>query len=180
MPERPPAPIGRHIDARGGELGLTLRELAAASGISVEQLRAIRYGLNRPRPLTMAALERALLWEPGSIAGILDAEAEPVALPPGSARAGPRDDGHAARIAAIRLVYSGDAEGDEAAIIAAVKRTFDDDVAVAIMSQDHKSLDQRWKELEGWLNLDTAAQALGNLFFENPRLDNEKVKIARN
>lgn len=183
MPDRPTvptAPIGRRIDARRTELGLSLSQLAKASGVSIEQLRAIRYGLNSPRPLTRGALDRALQWAPGSVDAILERDAEPV--PADSAAAPPQGQrqGHAAAIAAIRLVYSGDDDGDEAAIIAAVKRTFGDDVAVAIMSQDHKSLDQRWTELRGWLSLDAAAQALGNLFFENPRPDNERVKIPQN
>jgi len=181
MPDRPTAPlapIGRRIDARRLELGLKLSQLAKASDISIEQLRAVRYGLNRPRALTAAALERALRWEPGSVDAIIDRGEAP--LPAAGAPAATHGEGRAAAIAAIRLVYSGDDEGDEAAIIAAVKRAFGDDVAVAIMSQDHKSLDQRWNELQGWLNLDAAAQALGNLFFENSPPDNEKVKIARN
>lgn len=161
MPDRPtapPAPIGRRIDARRAELGLKLKELAKASGVSVEQLRAIRYGENRPRALTAAALERALQWAPGSVEGILDRDEAP--LPADAPAAAPQGEGHTAAIAAIRLVYSGDEEGDEAAIVAAVRRSYPGDpIAPAIMAQDHKSLEERWAELDGWLKMHAAAQA---------------------
>lgn len=161
MPDRPTAPlapIGRRIDARRLELGLKLSQVAEASGVSIEQLRAIRYGVNRPRALTAAALERTLQWDAGSFDAILDHDAEPV--PAGSAPAGSQGEDHVATIAAIRLVYSGEAEGDEEAIVAAVRRTWGDGVPVSIMSQGHKDLDQRWRELDGWLDMQTAAQAL--------------------
>lgn len=157
MPDRPtapPAPIGRRIDARRAELGLKLKELAKASGVSVEQLRAIRYGENRPRALTAAALERALQWAPGSVDAILDRDADP--LPADGAPAGTQAGGHAEAIAAIRLVYSGEAEGDEEAIVAAVRRVYPGDpIAPDIMAQDHKTLEKRWEELEGWLKIRT-------------------------
>lgn len=160
---KPLAPIGRAIDARRAELGLSLPQLAKASDVSVEQLRAIRYGENSPRAATRGAIERALRWAPGSVGGILDHDSGPVALPPGSGT--PPEGGHAGKIAAIRLVYSGEAEGDEEAIVAAVRRAFPgDDIAPDIMAQDHKTLDKRWEELEGWLEIRTPAnvrKALG-------------------
>jgi transcriptional regulator with XRE-family HTH domain len=159
---KPLAPIGRAIDARRAELGLSLPQVAEASSVSIEQLRAIRYGANSPRAVTRAAIELALRWEPGSVARVIDENGDPVPLSAATAKTAPRKD-RSATVAAIRLVYTGDDEGDEAAIIAAVRRAFPgDDVAVSIVSQDHKTLDQRWTELSGWLRLDTAAQALRN------------------
>jgi len=161
MTARPPVPLGRHIDERREELGLTLREVARASGLTVETLRAIRYGENVPRGLTRAAIERALRWEAHSIDRILSEESGPAALPAAD-DAAPADgqDGHAAVIAAIRSIYTGDAEGDEAAIVDAVRRRYPGDtVAAAIMGQDHKTLDERWAELDKWFRMHAAAQA---------------------
>jgi hypothetical protein len=160
MPDTLLAPIGKHVDARRAELGLKLREVSEASGLSIEQLRAIRYGESQPRGLSRAAIERALRWEPGSVDRILSGEGGPEPLPAGDGTAPAAGHGHAAAIAAIRSIYTGEAEGDEAAIIAAVRRSYPGDtVAEAIMSQDHKPLDQRWAELGQWFRMHSAAQA---------------------
>jgi transcriptional regulator with XRE-family HTH domain len=163
MPERPPAPlapIGRHIDARRQELGLKISELAKISGVSVEQLRAIRYGLNNPRAITRGALDRALRWEPGSVDRVIDEDGDPVSLPGAPQSAPAEAGGRAAALSALRVIYTGDQEGDEAAIVAAVRRSYPGDaVAAAIMQQEHKPLAVRWAELRDWIQKDAAAQA---------------------
>lgn len=60
------------IRARREELGLTQPELASAAGISVSTVQILESGRTRARiPTTMASIEEALQWTPGSAADVL-------------------------------------------------------------------------------------------------------------
>jgi transcriptional regulator with XRE-family HTH domain len=122
------SPLGKRIDNRRAELGLKLREVADRAGLSIEVLRAIRYGENGPRGTTMAAIDRALSWQGGSTERYLEDGTAPVPLgDPGE------DDGERrAIIAGVRSLYPGDT------------------VAEAIMTQWGKPLDVRQRELDKW------------------------------
>lgn len=71
---------------------MTWAEVATQAKITVETLRAIRRGNNEPSALTKSGLERALRWQPGSVARILSGGAptpirEPRNLPSAEAEA---------------------------------------------------------------------------------------------
>jgi transcriptional regulator with XRE-family HTH domain len=121
------SPLGRLIDNRRAELDLKLLDVAEAAGLSIEALRAIRYGENDPRGTSLAAIDRALQWKPGSAGRFVTDGTEPE--PAGGAR--PEPD-----------LFS------------------DDPVAKAIMAQEHKSKEQRRRELGDWLIRDGAQRAL--------------------
>lgn len=59
------------IERRRVELGMTLDEVAVASGLTTEGIRLIATGARTPRALTQRKLERGLRWRPGSVAAIL-------------------------------------------------------------------------------------------------------------
>lgn len=69
------------MDVRRVDLGLSLREVADAAGVSVETLRAVRRGSNEPSALTRRGIEKALAWTPGSVERTL-AGGEPQNAPP--------------------------------------------------------------------------------------------------
>lgn len=102
------APGHLRLDAAMKDRRETLRttwaNVASEAGITVETLRAIRRGHNKPSLLTKRGIEGALLWEPGSIDRIFEggeptplrqdapAPPEPVAAPtviPESPETGP-------------------------------------------------------------------------------------------
>jgi transcriptional regulator with XRE-family HTH domain len=122
------SPLGERIDKRRAELGLKLREVAGRAGLSIEVLRAIRYGENDPRGTTMAAIDRALRWQAGSTERFLADGTEPAPL-----------DDH------------GEQDGERRAIIAGVRSLYPGDtVAEAIMTQWGKPLEVRQRELDKW------------------------------
>lgn len=59
--------LSQAMDARRLDLGLSWKDVAAASTISEATLRAIRSGTNRPTALTARRIEDALQWRHGSI-----------------------------------------------------------------------------------------------------------------
>jgi transcriptional regulator with XRE-family HTH domain len=61
------APIGRLIEDRRRELGMTLKQVAEAAGLRVQTLQGLRYGRTIPNGLTRIGIERGLRWEPGSV-----------------------------------------------------------------------------------------------------------------
>lgn len=77
--EQGQTPLSRAMDKRRASLGLTWKLVAARAGIDTETIRAVRKGLNVPSTLTQAGIEKALEWEPGSVATIL-AGGEPFEL----------------------------------------------------------------------------------------------------
>jgi hypothetical protein len=85
MPERPTYAdrLAQLMDSRRLELGLKWTEVAerAGAGVSAETLRAIRRGEQTPRPLTRAAIDRALQWAPGSTDRIISEPEGPDPLP---------------------------------------------------------------------------------------------------
>jgi transcriptional regulator with XRE-family HTH domain len=137
------SPLGERIDKRRAELGLKLKDVADAAGLSIEVLRAIRYGENKSRGITLGAVDRALRWKPGSAEGFVTSGAEPVLLD------APR------RVAAAgAAVPGGDEEEDRAATIAAVQQLYGGDAAVLnaamlIMTNWSKPLALRRAELRG-------------------------------
>jgi hypothetical protein len=74
MPVTPEARrrLAQLMDARRLDLRLRWNDVAAASGMSAEGLRAIRRGAAVPRDLNQRGIEEALQWPKGTIAGILD------------------------------------------------------------------------------------------------------------
>lgn len=73
--------IGRLIDKRADELGLSLNDVADAAGISRQSLLNIRSGKTRKvRSANARGLERALQWPAGAIFRIVAGE-EPDELP---------------------------------------------------------------------------------------------------
>jgi len=78
---RLPTPLGRLMDHRRKQLSLTWRQLASVASVSYETLRAIRYGEQEPRDLTLAAIEQALQWEDGGLDRFLEDGTAPVPLP---------------------------------------------------------------------------------------------------
>jgi hypothetical protein len=87
MPARPARAnrLAQLMDERRLQLGLKWTQVAerAGAGLSAETLRAIRRGEQAPRPLTRAAIDRALQWAPGSTDRILehDSDGEPEPMP---------------------------------------------------------------------------------------------------
>ncbi|MGV2384200.1 MAG UNVERIFIED_CONTAM: helix-turn-helix transcriptional regulator [Thermobifida fusca] len=71
MTPTPHERLAQAVEARRGELGLSLREVAERAGITGETLRAVRRGSNEPSQLTKRGIERALRWAPGSVDAIL-------------------------------------------------------------------------------------------------------------
>jgi hypothetical protein len=132
--KRTPVPLGRHMDNRRRQLGLTWREVAHAAGLTYETVRAIRFGDNQPQGLTRTQIDRALRWEEGSTERFLADGTAPAPLD----RPGPEPD----RATAAAVLFPGDT------------------VAQAIMAQDHKSDDEIRSELGNWLSRNRAHQAL--------------------
>ncbi|UUS30875.1 MULTISPECIES: helix-turn-helix transcriptional regulator [Streptomyces] len=67
------ARLGRAIKARREQLGMTTQQaLADAAGVTRQTVQALEAGRVRSRmPAAMAAIERALQWEPGEASRIL-------------------------------------------------------------------------------------------------------------
>lgn len=62
--------LGKYMDQRASELGLSWVDIAARSGVTRETLRKMRYGLGGKRgygTLIKQAIEQVLRWTPGSI-----------------------------------------------------------------------------------------------------------------
>jgi hypothetical protein len=71
------------MNERRLSLGMTWREVARSAGVSYEAVRAVRRGPGGIAELTARQLDKALQWEPGSIAAIVAGEqGEPAELPP--------------------------------------------------------------------------------------------------
>jgi hypothetical protein len=121
------SPLGAQIDKRRAELDLDLREVADAAGLSIEALRAVRYGENEHRTTTLGGVDRALRWKPGSAEAFAADGTPPV----------PLDGPHPVP--------------DRATAVAAVFPH--DTVAQSIMAQEHKTQEEREEELGDWLNL---------------------------
>lgn len=69
--------LGKHMEARSLELGLTWSAVARISEVDRETLRKMRFGLGGRRgfaPVTKRAVEDALQWQHGSIDTILAGE----------------------------------------------------------------------------------------------------------
>lgn len=68
--------LGRTIKARREELGMaTQQALADKAGVTRQTVQSLEGGKERKRmPVAIAAVERALEWEPGSAARILTGE----------------------------------------------------------------------------------------------------------
>lgn len=122
------APIGKLMEQRRRDLGMTWREVATAGALSIETLRTIRYGESVPHGLTRASIERALRWAPGSVDRFLESGTAPVSAD--AAPAAGEDAERQAVIDGVRALYPGDR------------------VAESIMTQWHKSLEQRQRELD--------------------------------
>lgn len=83
--------LGKYMDHRAGELGLTWIDIARISGVDRETLRKLRYGLMGKRgaaPRTKHAVEQALHWASGSIDAV-DAAGAPTPLAPSGHTAAP-------------------------------------------------------------------------------------------
>lgn len=68
--------VARAIDERLVGLDMTQAELASRAGVALETVRELRKNL-RPRrrnPRTLAAISRALGWEPGHLAQVLNGD----------------------------------------------------------------------------------------------------------
>ena len=63
--------LGEYVERRIAELGLEYAAVCRASGFSDETLSKIRKGSVHARPATYRKLERALLWEQGSVDAVL-------------------------------------------------------------------------------------------------------------
>lgn len=63
--------LAAYIERRIAELGLEYAEVARLAEFSIEVLRKMRHGIS-VRPSTYRKLERALKWEHGSVAAILE------------------------------------------------------------------------------------------------------------
>jgi DNA-binding XRE family transcriptional regulator len=64
--------FGREIRRRRTELGLTQAQLAVESGLSGQTIHSIETGKQEGyKPLTLAALETALMWQRGSCEAVL-------------------------------------------------------------------------------------------------------------
>jgi DNA-binding transcriptional MerR regulator len=70
--ENASARLARYLETRADEIDLDWVAVAREAGITVETLRAVRRGNNRPSRATRKGLDRALRWEPGSVAAILE------------------------------------------------------------------------------------------------------------
>ena len=85
MPSTAPGPrahIAPAMEARRNELDLRWEDVSAAAGLSLRALQAVRKPDSTAviRPRTMAKIDRALRWQPGSFEGLLTRHAEPVPL----------------------------------------------------------------------------------------------------
>jgi hypothetical protein len=133
------SPLGERIDKRRADLGLKLKDVADAAGLSIEVLRAIRYGENKSRGITLGAVDRALRWKPGSAEAFLTKGTEPVPLD----GPGPGPD----RTPAPDAPLTGEEE-DRAAVIKSVMTLYPgDELAMLIMTQWHKPFEVRKAEL---------------------------------
>lgn len=65
IPEDPQS-LSWWMDTRRGELSITLETVAERAGVSAETLRLAAQG-RKMRPVTKGGIERALLWETGSV-----------------------------------------------------------------------------------------------------------------
>lgn len=85
MADQGPQRLARAVKARRTQLGLAQGDLGALGGPGVVTVGQIERGQNRPQGLTLARLDRALSWEPGSAAEIL-AGGSPTPIATGSVR----------------------------------------------------------------------------------------------
>lgn len=59
------------MDDRRSELGMRWADVAEAAGVTTETLRMVRGGDSPIRALTKRGIERALLWQTGSVDEVL-------------------------------------------------------------------------------------------------------------
>lgn len=73
--------LGNAIKAQREHLGMTTQqELADAAGVTRQTVQSLEAGKERTRmPATIASVEKALMWEPGTAARILTTEAKDAA-----------------------------------------------------------------------------------------------------
>lgn len=71
--------VGEWIYARRGELGMTQAELAAAAGVQQRTVGNVERGDTTVTPKMLGAWERALCWQPGSLAEAYRAGIRPAA-----------------------------------------------------------------------------------------------------
>jgi uncharacterized protein YukE len=134
------------MSARAAELGMGWEQLAETAGLHYETIRALRTGDSRGRPTTRRAVSVALRWTPRSVDNIL-AGGTPEDAPPSESAPAPGEGAdQQAIIAGVRALYPGDS------------------VAEAIMTQWHKPLEQRQRELKAVQRATTgAAEALAHV-----------------
>lgn len=85
-PEDPRRRLGRVMEERRAQLGLYVREVADAAGITAEGYRRVRDGSAPIRPTTKSGIERALRWAFGSMDAVLGGgEPTPLEAEPGRA-----------------------------------------------------------------------------------------------
>jgi len=73
--------LNKLMEARRLDLGITWRDLARSAGVSYEALRGLRRGPGGIAELTARRLDKALQWEPGSIAAVISGDQhDPVPL----------------------------------------------------------------------------------------------------
>lgn len=139
-PQTPHERLDAYMSSRIAELDLSWEDLADAAGLHYETIRAIRTGDSRGRPKTRRAISLALRWTPGSVDSILaGGDPQPAS---GDGVPATEEAERQAVIAGVRALYPGDT------------------VAEAIMSQWHKSLDVRQRELDKWRAQAGEARAL--------------------
>lgn len=71
MTDQGPERLAKAVKARRTQLGLAQGDLGGRGGPGVVTVGQIERGQNRPQGLTLARLDRALEWEPGSAAEVL-------------------------------------------------------------------------------------------------------------
>jgi hypothetical protein len=119
------------MEARRLDLGLTWEQVADRASLRYETIRAIRAGESRGRALSRRAISAALAWTAGSVDSILDGgDPEEAAAAPLQTPAATEDAERRAVIDGVRALYPGDR------------------VAESILTQWHKPLEQRQRELD--------------------------------
>ncbi|GAA2070986.1 helix-turn-helix domain-containing protein [Williamsia deligens] len=75
--KRTAAEVGAKVGLRRRALGLDVAELARTAGVDAKTIRSMEGGDRWPRDSTVAKIERALGWEPGSVEAVANG-GEPV------------------------------------------------------------------------------------------------------
>lgn len=72
--------LGEAVAARRGELGLTQEEFAERGGFTTKTVQRLEKGSDAPRAKTLASIDKACSWIPGSARAVLDG-GEPIVSP---------------------------------------------------------------------------------------------------